>query len=386
LQEWSLAKSTTLPLIVIAIAATLSVITYYYSESISARLLEIATRETDLQTNSWNITTLIVIAIWVLATGIGITVSSWNKRLEEMAKIRTTKLEIDRQDIATSNVALSERLSELTSKIEELESTNNSLSTGMEQLQTSDRLQKEFVNVAAHELRTPVQPILGMADLLEGQFVDGKEKIEITKAEVELIVRNARRLERLSSDILQVARIESGTLRIFKDKFNLDELITAAIIDVKTQPKAHDNEVRILYEPAGILVVADRDKLGEVVQNLLSNALKFSESGPIAIDSAITENDNERRQVIVRVRDSGTGIDPEILPHIFTKFVSKSDRGTGLGLFISRSIIEAHGGQIWGENNGDGKGATFSFSLPLEEEMAQSTQKNELPNKELQAQ
>jgi signal transduction histidine kinase len=113
-------------------------------------------------------------------------------------------------------------------------------------------------------------------------------------------------------------------------------------------------------------VVADRGRISQVLSNLVSNALKFTKSGTISVSAEEVKNDDKKKEFIVSVKDTGTGIDSDILPRLFTKFVSKSDTGTGLGLFISKSIVEAHGGRIWAENNKDRKGATVSFRLPLE--------------------
>jgi signal transduction histidine kinase len=109
------------------------------------------------------------------------------------------------------------------------------------------------------------------------------------------------------------------------------------------------------------IVEADKDRISQVISNLLANAVKFTNEGVIRI--AAEKNNGE---ILVSIKDTGTGVDPEILPRLFTKFVTKPETGgTGLGLFISKSIVEAHGGRIWAENNTDGKGATFYFSLPL---------------------
>jgi len=123
--------------------------------------------------------------------------------------------------------------------------------------------------------------------------------------------------------------------------------------------------VRLLYDPQDILVEADKGRMTQVFSNLLSNAVKFTKKGTISIATRIDEDNN---QIIISVKDTGSGIDPEILPELFSKFTAKSFSGTGLGLYISKSIVEAHGGKIWAENNSssDGKeGAVFTYSIPL---------------------
>ena len=231
-----------------------------------------------------------------------------------------------------------------------------------EELKNNEKMQKEFINIAAHELRTPVQPILGMAELLELSFERGQSKTEITRDEIDIILRNAKRLERLSSDVLETARIESQSLRLNKQLFSLHEVISTSIRDAKNQ--IGDQDISIHYDPNDILVYADKGRISEVVSNILNNAIKFTHRGSITVSAEVQSNDNGS-EAIVLIRDEGTGIDREIVSRLFSKFVTKSDKGTGLGLYISKSIVEAHGGKIWARNNEDKRGATFGFSLPL---------------------
>jgi two-component system sensor histidine kinase VicK len=230
-----------------------------------------------------------------------------------------------------------------------------------EQLKAHDKMQNEFINIASHEMKTPTQSILGYAELLE----DSCKKSE----EVEAIKRNAERLQKLATNLLDVTRIESQTLKLRKETVNINEKIANVKKDFENQfPRLRT--VRILLVELGennpIYVHADKVRLYEVIANLLSNAIKFTQKGTISISTNIRSNmNNNIDEVIIRIRDTGVGIHPEILPRLFTKFVTRSDRGTGLGLFISKGIVEAHGGRIWAENNSDGKGATFSFTLPL---------------------
>jgi K+-sensing histidine kinase KdpD len=240
-----------------------------------------------------------------------------------------------------------------------------------EKLTLHDNMQREFINIAAHELRTPIQPILGLVEILGLQFSeegedDGKttkEKGEITRDELAILVRNAKRLERLSSNILDIARIESGTLHLNIQEFNLNDVLSPLVQDARNVIKNTGKEdVITQYVPSdnNIVLKADKDRLSEVVWNLLDNATKFTEKGSISIASR-----KENNHITITVKDNGSGIDLDVLPKLFTKFVTKSEKGTGLGLYISKSIIEAHGGKIWAENNNDGKGATFTFTLPL---------------------
>lgn len=213
-------------------------------------------------------------------------------------------------------------------------------------------MQTEFINIAAHELRTPIMPILVNTEILEEELGDKYE-------EVRMIARNARRLERLTENILNVARIESGTLKLTKENFDLNKVIAGIIIDEGA--KSENKKVGFVHDStAEIRIHADKDRVTQVIANLINNALKFTHNGTITISAEI---DNDK--VIVNVKDSGSGIPTEILPLLFAKFATKSDRGTGLGLYICKNIIEAHDGQMWAKNNTDA-GATFGFTLPLE--------------------
>jgi len=234
-----------------------------------------------------------------------------------------------------------------------------------EQLKIHDKMQKEFINVAAHELRTPIQPILGLTDILRSKQRDGAEEAEY----LDVILRNAKRLHGLTEDILDVSRIESKLLELNKESFNLNDLILSAITDFNNEvPKIHKDtnlKLEFIDSKDSIFIKADRGRINQVISNLLSNAIKFTKVGSITI--AAVPNDNE---ITVSITDTGPGIDSQILPRLFTKFATKSTTGTGLGLYISKNIIEGHGGKIWGKNNyPEGKGATFGFSLPLHEQI-----------------
>jgi two-component system, OmpR family, sensor histidine kinase VicK len=226
-----------------------------------------------------------------------------------------------------------------------------------EQLKAHDKLQKEFINIAAHELRTPIQPILGLAEVLSSK----KGSIEQYNELIDAIIRNAIRLQRLTEDILDVTRIESNLLILNKQQFNLKDIITNTINDIIVKKDFKSKNIKLLYEPKDIFVEADRSRLTQVISNLLSNSVKFTIKGTIKI----TTNIKDDKKVILSIKDTGSGINSEIFPRLFSKFATKSDIGTGLGLFITKSIVEAHGGKISAENNAEGKGATFVLVLPI---------------------
>ena len=285
-----------------------------------------------------NFSTMVVIIIGAIAIGIAFIILSWNKRLKTSVMNRTLELKRANDSLIESN-----RL---------LEAAN-------EQLKVHDRMQKEFINVAAHYLRTPIMPILGDSQFIDRQFDNDDPSIQIEKDQVSSLIRNAKRLDRLASDILDVTRIESKSLKLNKEKFNLKDIVLSNLADIKRFEYEGSGFPDINYTPKDIIVNADKGRLSQVIANLLSNAIKFTDKGAITIKTSAADG-----EVIASIRDSGSGIDPEIFPKLFSKFITKSDRGTGLGLFISKSIIESHGGKIWAENNRSEPGATFYFSLP----------------------
>jgi signal transduction histidine kinase len=274
----------------------------------------------------------------------------------------------------------------------ELKESNERLGLANEQLKIQEKMQKEFINVAAHELRTPIQPILGLSEILRSRVTKGTgwQSQDL----LDIIIRNAKRLQRLAEDILDVTRIESQSLKLKKERFNLNQSVSQIVEEYRNQiQKAGSDlgsenrkmDIRLVVVPNkdDIFVEADKGRLVQVISNLLSNAVKFTrqeekegDNKPWREEQVKTilitiEKDDQKKEAIVSIRDGGVGIDPEVFPRLFSKFASKSFEGTGLGLFISKSIIEAHGGKIWAENNAsenDGsRGATFRFSLALYE-------------------
>jgi signal transduction histidine kinase len=230
-----------------------------------------------------------------------------------------------------------------------------------EQLKSYNMMQREFINIAAHELRTPVQPILGLSQVLLSEKRDREYSDEL----LHVINRNAERLQHLIEDILDVTKIEGQSLRLKKERVTLNDLVVNAISECKSQMGRQQSHREIIFDAKeDINIIVDKGRILQVLTNLVSNAIKFTEEGDSIVVSAEKKEDDE--VVIISVKDTGRGINAEIFPRLFTKFASKSERGgTGLGLYISKSIVDAHGGMIWAENNPDGNGAGFTFSLPL---------------------
>jgi signal transduction histidine kinase len=273
-------------------------------------------------------------------------ISSVNKHLNRLVQERTKELEIANEELKQNEIVLKK---------------------SNEELKKLDRLKDEFISVASHELRTPIQPILGLSEVLHDKIKDTKQ-IEL----IDAIIRNAKRLQRLTEDILDVSKIESQSLNLNKQQFNLNDVISNVVQDYPKQIENGNNSnsnVKLSYKPEDKLVVVEADKarIVQVISNLLSNAVKFTKVKGCTI--TITTEKKQNQEIIVKIKDTGTGIDPEILPRLFSKFASKSYQGTGLGLYISKSIVEAHGGRMWAENNDNNnnhgaKGATFYFTLP----------------------
>ena len=273
--------------------------------------------------------------------------------------------------LALSSIQYNAKLKEANRNLIEREET---IRSQYEKLKESDKMKKEFINIAAHELRTPILPILAISQILRPKISDDKEREYI-----DIIIRNTKRLQQLAENILDVTKIESQSLKLNKERFNINDVITNNIDDIilniefknkkNSDDRGGNNNIKLEYRPKNIFVEADRVRITQVISNLLNNAMKFTKErgGSISINTEKKDN-----HILVSVKDTGSGIDPEILPQLFSKFVTKSFQGTGLGLFISRGIIQAHGGKIWAENNNknnniidDGKkGATFYFTLP----------------------
>ena len=273
-----------------------------------------------------------------------------------------------------------------------------------QRVENTNSMQREFINVAAHELRTPIQSVLGYTELLlEGETDDRKKQALIR------ILHQSERLRKLASDILDAARIEGKTFRLTMKPLNLNSAIANIIKDYVSRLenyKSHEitakklSNVNVsnddrrskygktmitkllfkskLKDEEHIFIEADKERLTQVIDNILDNAFKFTDAeGSVTVTLVkqeahspprkpqLGEQIEQQQYANIIIRDTGTGIDPQILPRLFSKFATKSHRGTGLGLHISKNIIEAHGGKIWAENNGNGKGATFTIALPL---------------------
>jgi signal transduction histidine kinase len=314
---------------------------------------------------------------------------------------------------------LSESFNSMVQSIKNHITKQNQLSSELrklnEQLEQKDQLKDEFINIAAHELRAPIQPIVSLSDVVRSRrlrSISTRSSPEIVETKggsedgddvfLDIIARNAKRLQALSENILDITKIESRTLKLNKEKFNINEKIRNVIDDIKSKEEGQvEDKIAIIFyeqEVDPIIVEADKLRIYQVISNLLVNAVKFTKSricdnrshdnhsvqhddaGTITVftsrkksNNVYEKEDNNNNtsnyhndEVIISIKDRGTGIDPAIQDKLFSKFITKSDSGSGLGLYISKGIVEAHGGKIWAENNADERGgATFAFSLPI---------------------
>jgi signal transduction histidine kinase len=247
--------------------------------------------------------------------------------------------------------------------VEDLNQSNHQLLQTIEKLKIENSKLQLFINIAAHELRTPIMPIVGYSEILQEDIGDRKE--------IRGIIYNAKRLDQLAGNILEGAKIENQSLQLDYGQFNLKDILTDIIDDYNNLLTIKESkDVKLRYEPKDIVIVADKVRVGRVISNLLNNAIKFTSRGEITISvielnhNNNDDDDDENREIQVNIKDTGTGLSPAILPKLFSKFVSTDSGGTGLGLFVSKNIVEAHGGKIQAQNNDDGIGAMFSFTIP----------------------
>jgi two-component system sensor histidine kinase VicK len=308
------------------------------------------------------------------------------KEIDSFDKIIGLTTYSNSKSTVLSYAAMFETLWNETELHEQIRRSHNILEMANERLELQYKMQRDFINTAAHELRTPTQAILGYAEILSTEPEKSTEYVSP-------ILRNAERLRKLTEDILDLAKIDSQTLTLNKEQFNVHSAVLPIVQDIRNQVGSlKERKVDVIWgdgdgdgEAAaedGFIVFADKGRIIQVISNILGNAIRFTEEGTISVkierkdvDSSHSTNGGDsvnngsQGEVVISVKDTGRGIAFHMLPKLFSKLDTKSEkgvRGNGLGLFISKSIIEAHGGRIWAENNSDGKGATFCFSIPLD--------------------
>ena len=219
----------------------------------------------------------------------------------------------------------------------------------------TSQTQKEFVNMVGHEMKTSIQAILTYSELLQNKRDTSREDY------IKAILRNAQRLKMLSDNLTDLTKIDANIMKLKKERFDLVALISSLVEDFTNMNKFGKSKNKILVNSSEhIFVNADAQRLTQVILNLLDNAVKFTKDG----DISIRLQNHDKEAILVTITDTGYGIDSKVKPDLFNKFTTSSHSGTGLGLYICKNIVEAHGGRIWAENNSDKSGSTFSFTIP----------------------
>jgi len=281
--------------------------------------------------------------------------------------------------VASSYASIINLIRKQSDLYEQLKDSKERLELLNKQLESHNIIQQEFINIAAHELRTPIQPILGLSEiaLARNEKILNRDDPQLRET-LEVITRNAKRLRRLTDDILDVTRIDSKILKLIKESVDIDEVIDDVINDFRNKVEHYgDKQVKLAkviknqsnkskYDtgsPNATKLICDKNRVMQIISNLISNAIKFSsKNGNITISKEVSK---DHKAIIISVIDRGSGIDPDIFPRLFSKFATRSNNGTGLGLYICKNLVEAQGGRIWAHDNNEGPGATFSFSLPI---------------------
>lgn len=334
----------------------------------TVELDDIAHREELLTTKLASAEILSILLIAATAGSAAIALTTVRGVTRRIAMLRDAARQLGKQDYkAPLNVSGSDEIGQLARDFEEMRvkvqdfeenlgrlvaERTVKLENAYAELQRIDAMKEEFINVAAHELRTPLLPLTLSAEALAETYPEDEN--------VKKIHRNAIRITRLTNDILDASKMESGNLRLVMQDTNIVRLVDELMKDYETKLEGRamlvlDN--RLALERSDIPI--DRIRITQVVSNLLSNAVKFTESGKILVT---IEDDGDSARI--SVSDEGKGIDPALLPKLFDKFVSSSEKGgAGLGLYVSKGIVEAHGGRMWAQNNNP-RGATFSLTLP----------------------
>ena len=239
-----------------------------------------------------------------------------------------------------------------------------------DQLKYKNETQRQFLNIAAHELRNPIQPILGLAEvMLSNKNLNVIQQEELLR----IIINNAKKLHFLTNNLLDVARIDENLFSLELQEFDIVGLANDAIKEVRNQITNNKKiTIDLQCTEKSLNVIGDKIRLNQVFLNLINNAIKYTDEGDILVsikrgnnngNNSNSNSNNNDTVALVQIIDKGLGIQDNIKQKLFSKFTKGTKVGTGLGLFICKNIVESHGGKIWAENNID-KGATFSFTIP----------------------
>ena len=230
-------------------------------------------------------------------------------------------------------------------------------------------LKKNFINTAAHELRTPTQLIIGYVELLNESINTNTTDIYINKL-CQTIYNAAHRLEKLTNDILDTIKIENNKIKLSYEFFNVSDSLSCVIEEFNNNPISVNINIELESDKKKT-IYADKIRFEQVIYNLLSNSIKSIKeckiNGDILISQSSIFDNKNKEHLLISVKDNGLGIDEKILPDIFKKFVTTFSNGVGLGLYLSKIIIESHKGKIWAENNYNESGSCFYLTIPCKE-------------------
>ena len=265
----------------------------------------------------------------------------------------------------TNLVGLAVQNSKLYSSVEE---KSEDLKIANLKLKQLDKLKDEFVSIASHELRTPLTVIRSYVELL----ITGKAgKLNTKQYEyLERVSASSNRLANLVNTMLDLSRIESGRIKLVKEDVDITDLVNEVVAEMKAKAEEQKIDLTVTGFDERVVLIADKERIREVMINLVGNALKYTPTGG-SVGIHITLNEKE---IAIAIKDTGIGISKANMCKLFKKFgiigseysVKKGITSTGLGLYLSQQLVQLHGGKIWAESEGEGMGSTFTFSLPIE--------------------
>lgn len=238
--------------------------------------------------------------------------------------------------------------------------THARLKETQEKLKAHDKIQSRFMDLVTHELRTPLQSVLGFTEILKEEITNDEQKFMLR-----LIITNAKKLQRLSENILDITRLENNILYLNKEEFDLNELVKSTIGDYITNSE-YTKSISFDYQnfDRKYPVKADKIRIAQVIHDLVDNSVRFTQNDGKIVLTLSEKTIHSKEIVVLSVSDNGENLGPEILSRLFTKFSLDSYYGVGISLYLCKKLLEAHDGRIWVLNNRNECGCTFSFGIP----------------------